>query len=122
MERIDVPLEDMIEDFRVNVVDVADFNERVVGAYNNGTAEKGLVADDQVARSIIPGGTGALRDFSYIAPDIPLFITENCVGCMDCVTQCPDTAILGKVVEPKVLEERLSKITDEAERQTMAEQ
>ena len=122
MERIDVPLEQMIEDFRVNVVDVADFNERVVGAYNNGTAEKGLVADDQVARSIIPGGTGALRDFSYIAPDIPQFITENCVGCMDCVTQCPDTAILGKVIEPKVLEERLSLITDEAERESMAEQ
>jgi pyruvate/2-oxoacid:ferredoxin oxidoreductase beta subunit/NAD-dependent dihydropyrimidine dehydrogenase PreA subunit len=122
MERIDVPLEQMIEDFRVNVVDVADFNERVVGAYNKGTAEKGLVADDQVARSIIPGGTGALRDFSYIAPDIPQFITENCVGCMDCVTQCPDTAILGKVIEPKVLEERLSLITDETERQSMAEQ
>jgi ferredoxin len=112
----------MIEDFRLNVVDVADFNERVVGAYNNGTAEKGLAADDQVARSIIPGGTGALRDFSYIAPDIPQFITENCVGCMDCVTQCPDTAILGKVIEPKVLDERLGQIADETERQSMADQ
>ena len=29
---------------------------------------------------------------------------ENCVGCMDCVTQCPDTAILGKVAEPSTLE------------------
>src|SRR5881397_829999 len=101
-------LEARQEDINLNVVDIADFNERVVGAYNNGTAEKGLAADDQVARSVIPGGTGALRDFSYIAPDIPLFITENCVGCMECVTQCPDTAILGKAVEPKVLEERLN--------------
>ena len=65
---------------------------------------RGLPADDQMARSVIPAGTGALRDFSYIAPDIPEFIAENCVGCMECVTQCPDTAILGKVAEPATLE------------------
>ena len=122
MEKIDVTLEQMIEDFRVNVVDTADFNNRVVEAYNRGTAEKGLVADDQVARSIIPGGTGVLRDFSYIAPDIPEFLTENCVGCMDCVTQCPDTAILGKAIEPAVLEQQLSSISDPAERQKMSDQ
>src|SRR6184192_4026032 len=107
MESMMRSLEERIEDIEFNVVDIADFNERVVGAYNDGTAEKALEADDNVARSIIPAGTGALRDFSYIAPDIPEFITENCVGCMDCVTQCPDTAILGKVAEPSTLEERL---------------
>jgi pyruvate ferredoxin oxidoreductase beta subunit len=122
MERIDMTLEEMAEDIRVNVVDIADFNERVVGAYNHGTAEKGLEADDQIARSIIPGGTGALRDFSYIAPDIPLFITENCVGCMECVTQCPDTAILGKVIEPSVLDATLNGIADETERKSMGDQ
>jgi pyruvate ferredoxin oxidoreductase beta subunit len=70
----------------------------------------------------VPAATGALRDFSYIAPDIPEFIGENCVGCMECVTQCPDTAILGKVVEPATLEEHLSRFTDGAERQNMAAQ
>jgi pyruvate ferredoxin oxidoreductase beta subunit len=122
VDRINATVEELAEDIRLNVVDVADFNERVVGAYNNGTAEKGLPADDQVARSVIPGGTGALRDFSYIAPDIPLFITDNCVGCMECVTQCPDTAILGKAVVPSVLEERLNTISDENERDTMSKQ
>src|SRR5579884_647718 len=117
-----VPLETRLADIRANVVDVADFNERVVGAYNAGLAEHGLPADDQVARSIVPAATGAFRDFSYIAPDIPEFITENCVGCMDCVTECPDTAILGKVVEPAVLEQGLSKITDEATRKSMESQ
>ena len=111
-----------IADFNANVVDVADFNERVVGAYNTGLAEKGLEADDLLARSIVPAGTGALRDFSYIAPDIPVFIAENCVGCMDCVTECPDTAILGKVAEPATLEERLAGITDSAEREVMTKQ
>ncbi len=119
---VHIPLEARLEDFRVNVVDVADFNERVVGAYNNGLAERGLEADDQVARSVVPAGTGALRDFSYIAPDIPEFLYEGCVGCMECVTECPDTAILGKVVEPELLEQKLASIADPAERQKMAEQ
>jgi pyruvate ferredoxin oxidoreductase beta subunit len=122
METMLRPLVERIDDIEFNVVDVADFNERVVGAYNNGTAEKGLDADDQVARSIIPAGTGALRDFSYIAQDIPEFVVENCVGCMDCVTQCPDTAILGKVAEPSTLEDRLAKIPDESMRGTLGAQ
>src|SRR5262245_11087811 len=117
-----ISMEALKADFRANVVDIADFNERVVGAYNEGTAEKGLEADDQIARSVIPAGTGALRDFSYIAPDIPEFIAENCVGCMDCVTECPDTAILGKVVEPPVLEQKLSTIPDENTRASMGSQ
>src|SRR5260370_12957968 len=96
-------LEERIEDMEFNVVDIADFNERVVGAYNNETAEKGLEADDGVARSIIPASTGPLRDFSYIAPHIPLFVVENCVGCMDCVTPCPATAILAQASDPSSL-------------------
>src|SRR6188474_2004199 len=114
-----VPVEKLATDIRLNVVDVDDFNNRVVGEYNQGTAEKGLVADDQIARSIIPAGTGALRDFSYIAPDIPEFIAVNCVGCMDCVTQCPDTAILGKVAEPAVLDQHLAGIDDPLLREQM---
>src|ERR1700688_3644430 len=121
-ERIEVSVEVLTEDIRKNVVDVEDFNERVVGAYNDGTAEKGLVADDWVARSIIPAATGALRDFSYIAPDIPEFIAENCVGCMDCVTECPDTAILAKVADPGMLEQQLQTIPDESLRGQVASQ
>lgn len=79
-------------------VDTADFRDRVVRNYNCGTADKGLDADLNLATSWIPGGTAKLRDFSYIAPELPEFIADKCVGCMECVTQCPDTAILGKVV------------------------
>src|SRR5512147_2996791 len=98
------------------VLDVQDFNERVVGAYNDGTAELELPADNHTLRSFIPAGTGVLRDFSYIAPEIPLLNSENCVGCMDCVTECPDTAILGKVVPKSQLEAELAKIEDPVER------
>ncbi|MCB9162143.1 MAG: thiamine pyrophosphate-binding protein [Caldilineaceae bacterium] len=104
------------------VVDVEDFFDRVLGEYNEGTAEEGLAADDNVARSIIPAGTGVTRDFSYIAPEIPAFHHENCVGCMTCVNQCPDTAILGKVIKLDALEASLAGIDDDAERGFMGAQ
>jgi pyruvate/2-oxoacid:ferredoxin oxidoreductase beta subunit/NAD-dependent dihydropyrimidine dehydrogenase PreA subunit len=105
-----------------DILNVADFNERIVGAYNDGTAEMGLPADHSTARSLIPAGTGVLRDFSYIAPEIPLLNNENCVACMDCVTECPDTAILGKVVPKAQLEAELAKITDDDEREQYRKQ
>mgnify|MGYP001207067722 CR=1 FL=1 len=105
-----------------DLLDIEDFNERIVGAYNNGTAEKGLPADVGVARSLCAPGSGILRDFSYIAPEIPEFITENCVGCMDCVTECPDTAILGKISTKEELEAELAKETDPEKQERLREQ
>src|SRR5499427_7974174 len=97
------------------VLDVNDFNERIIRAYEDGTAEKELPADLSVARSLIPAGTATLRDFSYIAPEIPEYIPENCTGCMDCVTECPDTAILGKVLAEDELEQKIQ-VVPEADR------
>ncbi len=90
------------------VVDIRNFNYRVVDLYEKGTGDIELEADLDTARSVIPAATGALRDFSFIAPEIPEFIQENCVGCMDCVTECPDTAILGKVISEETLETHLA--------------
>ena len=42
------------------VLDVNDFNERIIRAYEDGTAEKDLPADLTVARSIVPAGTATL--------------------------------------------------------------
>lgn len=95
---------------------VDDFNRRVIGAYQEGKGSAVLPADLGVARSLIPPGTGALRDFSYIAPEIPEFDFEKCVGCMSCVTQCPDTAILGKAIPAAKVEKALSEVADEEER------
>ena len=74
---------------------VDDFNRGIVPAYGRGTADAELPADAGVARSIIPPGTAAVRDFSHLAPQIPELISDRCVGCMTCVNACPDTAILG---------------------------
>jgi len=104
------------------IVDVAAFFDRVIAEYNEGTGPLSLEADVQMARSIVPAGTGAARDFSYLAPEVPEYNAENCVGCMTCVNVCPDTAILGKVVELDVLEGALAAIENEAERSHMARQ
>ena len=66
-----IPFETRLEDIRANVVDIADFNERVVGAYNSGIAEKGLPADDQTARSVVPGGNGRAARLQLHRPRHP---------------------------------------------------
>ncbi len=104
------------------ILDVRDFNDRIIRGYEEGCAEKELPADLSTARSLVPAGTANLRDFSYIAPEIPVYIGENCTGCMECVTECPDTAILGKVLAEPSLEQKLATITDEHDREMFRKQ
>ncbi len=107
---------------KLPVLDVNDFNERIIRSYEDGTAEKGLPADLSVSRSIIPAGTATLRDFSYVAPEIPEYIPSACTGCMDCVTLCPDTAILGKVTGEQAWQAKLDSIENEADRELFKKQ
>jgi pyruvate/2-oxoacid:ferredoxin oxidoreductase beta subunit/NAD-dependent dihydropyrimidine dehydrogenase PreA subunit len=94
------------------ILDVTDFNERIIRGYEDGTGEEHLPAELSIARSLIPAGTASLRDFSNIAPEIPIYKPENCTGCMDCVTECPDTAILGKVLSEQEWEQKLQAIPE----------
>lgn len=94
-----------------------EFNSCVVCAYNGGTAEKTLPADLASAMSWIPPATSMLRDFSYISPEIPQFRADQCVGCMECVTECPDTAILGRVIPNSQLGAQLDSINDSETRE-----
>jgi pyruvate/2-oxoacid:ferredoxin oxidoreductase beta subunit/Pyruvate/2-oxoacid:ferredoxin oxidoreductase delta subunit len=94
------------------VLDVNDFNERIIRGYEEGYGEKDLPADLSLARSLVPAGTATLRDFSNIAPEIPEYIPSNCTGCMDCVTECPDTAILGKVLSEEEWQAKMKTIPE----------
>jgi pyruvate-ferredoxin/flavodoxin oxidoreductase len=87
----------------------ADFCNHVIGSYARGR-EAELEADPYVARSLMPPASAMRRSFRNLAPEIPAFLAEACVGCMECVNECPDTAILAKVVEPEVLDARLARI------------
>ena len=91
-------------------------------ATRKATARRSCRPTCRVARSLIPAGTATLRDFSYIAPEIPEYIPENCTGCMDCVTECPDTAILGKVLAETELEAEAAGDPDEADREMFEQQ
>lgn len=104
------------------VLDVTTFNETVIRGYEEGYGEKALPADLALARSCIPAGTANLRDFSYVAPEIPEYVPENCTGCMECVTECPDTAILGKVLAEPDLEAKLQTIPDQKTREEFGRQ
>ena len=77
---------------------VDDFNRAVMPGYRAGTADAQLPADAGIARSIIPPGTAATRDFSTLAPQTPEIDAARCVGCMACVSSCPDSAIWGIAV------------------------
>ncbi|HET9809032.1 MAG TPA: 4Fe-4S binding protein, partial [Candidatus Limnocylindria bacterium] len=85
---------------------VDDFNA-VIDAYGANAADAALPADRNVARSILPPGTAAVRDFSHLAPRVPEFIADRCVGCMSCVNVCPDTAILGIALPESRVAERI---------------
>ncbi|MFL5770015.1 MAG: thiamine pyrophosphate-dependent enzyme [Chloroflexota bacterium] len=78
---------------------VEDFGRAVVPGYRRGIADAEFPADAGLARSIIPPGTSATRDFSRLAPRIPDVLMDKCVGCMACVNACPDSAILACVVQ-----------------------
>ncbi|HJP88858.1 MAG TPA: thiamine pyrophosphate-dependent enzyme [Candidatus Limnocylindrales bacterium] len=86
---------------------VEEFGRSVVPAYRRGIADRELPADAGLARSVIPPATAATRDFSHLAPRIPELLAEKCVGCMACVSACPDTAILGVVTPVSELDSRI---------------
>jgi ferredoxin len=96
-----------------DVVNRGNFFNRVLPLYEHGVGDIELERTWTPRRSVVPAATGEPRDFSYIAPEIPQFIASNCVGCMDCVTECPDTAILGKVIPKAQMEEMLAKMPAE---------
>lgn len=80
------------------------FEADVLTAYRRGVADAEYPADAGLARSILPPGTAGGRDFSHLGPRIPEFLAEACVGCMACVSACPDSALLACVVPQSAVE------------------
>ncbi len=97
-----------------------DFCDHIIGNYARGR-ESDLEADTYVARSLMPPASGMRRSFRTLAPEIPELIASKCVGCMECVNACPDTAILAKVVEPEILDAELAKVERTELRQQLRE-
>ncbi|MGN7611249.1 thiamine pyrophosphate-dependent enzyme [Magnetococcales bacterium HHB-1] len=99
----------------------ADRAREIIESYNTGQGS-GQKADEFIACSLVPASSGSYRDFSYIAPDLPEFDAEKCVACMDCVQNCPDTSIWGRVITEEDLEKELAKVEDEEARDLLRRQ
>ena len=69
------------------------FGSDVLDLYRRGVADTELPADELIARSLMPPGSAAGRDFSSLAPTMPEFLADACTGCMACVNVCPDSAL-----------------------------
>ena len=76
------------------LADPGRFWEQVGHAYRTGQE---IIADPFAATATIPAATSTMRDMTDVRFEIPKFVPENCTGCSQCWTQCPDTAIPGLV-------------------------
>ena len=99
---------------------VEEFGASIVPAYRQGIADAEWPADVGLARSVVPPGTAATRDFSRLAPRLPQLIAEKCVGCMACVSACPDSAILGIAVPEGDLERRIGEFAETQDEPSVA--
>jgi homotetrameric NADPH-dependent glutamate synthase len=75
-----------------------DSFDDVLALYRRGIAETELPADEVTARSLMPPGSAAGRDFSSLAPTLPAFLADACTGCMACVNVCPDSALYATAI------------------------
>ena len=78
--------------------DIHRFWAQTGSLYASGQGES-VPADPFTGMSLMPAVTSHFRDMTGIRFEHPEFIPENCTGCGDCYTVCPDTAIPGLVNE-----------------------
>ena len=78
--------------------DIHRFWAQTGSMYAEGQGES-LPADPFMSMSLMPAVSSHFRDMTSIRFEHPEFIPENCTGCGDCYTVCPDTAIPGLVNE-----------------------
>jgi pyruvate-ferredoxin/flavodoxin oxidoreductase len=78
--------------------DLHRFWAQTGSSYASGQGES-VPADPFMSMSLMPAVSSHFRDMTSIRFEHPEFVPENCTGCGDCYTVCPDTAIPGLVNE-----------------------
>jgi pyruvate-ferredoxin/flavodoxin oxidoreductase len=78
--------------------DIHRFWAQTGSMYATGQGDS-VPADPFMSMSLMPAVSSHFRDMTSIRFEHPEFIPENCTGCGDCYTVCPDTAIPGLVNE-----------------------
>ena len=80
------------------ITDIHRFWEQTGSFYRRGMGNDNL-ADPFTALGTMPAASAMFRDMTGIRFNHPRWIAENCTGCGNCYTVCPDTAIPGLVSE-----------------------
>jgi pyruvate-ferredoxin/flavodoxin oxidoreductase len=87
---VDVPLEEPpgVQEVRIPLTTLSAFNKEFKAGlgYNQPATPLSSV-------SMMAAGTGRTASKYVSRRETPLWIAENCTGCMDCITSCPDTAL-----------------------------
>ena len=87
---VDVPLAEPPEaqDVRIPLTNLSTFNKEYKAGlgYNQPSTPLSSV-------SMVASGIGRTASKYVSRRETPLWIAENCTGCMDCITACPDTAL-----------------------------
>jgi len=78
------------------ITDVHRFWEQTGSFYAVGKGEENL-ADPYIGLSLIPASSSVFRDMTQIRFEYPRYVPENCTGCGNCFSVCPDSAIPGLV-------------------------
>ncbi|MGD8594851.1 MAG: 2-oxoacid:acceptor oxidoreductase family protein, partial [Gammaproteobacteria bacterium] len=81
---------------RAPATDIHRFWEQTGNFYLRGMANDNLT-DPFIGLSLMPAVSALFRDMTGIRFQHPRWIAENCTGCGDCYTVCPDTACPGLV-------------------------
>ncbi|MCB1801882.1 MAG: 2-oxoacid:acceptor oxidoreductase family protein, partial [Gammaproteobacteria bacterium] len=78
------------------ISDIHRFWDQTGSFYATGRGEQNL-ADPYIGLSLIPASSSVFRDMTQIRFQYPRYVAENCTGCGDCFSVCPDSAIPGLV-------------------------
>ena len=81
---------------RAPATDIHRFWEQTGNFYLRGMANDNLT-DPFIGLSLMPAVSSLFRDMTGIRFQHPHWVAENCTGCGDCYTVCPDTACPGLV-------------------------
>jgi pyruvate-ferredoxin/flavodoxin oxidoreductase len=93
------------------LTDIHRFWEQTGNFYMRGMGNDNLT-DPFIGLSMIPAASSVFRDMTGIRFEHPVWDAENCTGCAECWTVCPDTAIPGLVNDlQQICDTALTRIT-----------
>ena len=106
-----------IEKTNKDSLNLNSFRKDILDQYLRGKADQEAPADAHSARSLLPPMTATARSFGTIASTFPMYDSQKCVACMECLVACPDAAIHARVTTQDAHDKAMQSIKDPALKQ-----